>query len=87
MDTPGHIDFGAEVDASVRVTDGAMVLIDTVDGVKAQTKTVLTRALNERVKPVLIINKIDKLFLSLRKTPQENLSTIRKECRRCQCSH
>lgn len=71
VDSPGHVDFNSEVSCSIRVTDGAMVLIDTVDGVKAQTKTVLTQALAERVKPVLIINKIDKLFMSLQMKPRE----------------
>lgn len=71
VDSPGHVDFNSEVSCSIRVTDGALVLIDTVDGVKAQTKTVLTQALAERVKPVLVINKIDKLFMSLQMTPRE----------------
>lgn len=66
VDTPGHVDFSGNVSAALRVTDGAVVLIDTVDGVKAQTKTVLVQALRERIKPILCINKIDKLFLSLK---------------------
>lgn len=71
IDSPGHIDFSSEVSAAIRCTDGVIVLIDTVDGVMAQTKTVLIQSLEERVKPVLVINKIDKLFLSLKMTPDE----------------
>jgi elongation factor 2 len=71
IDSPGHIDFSAEVTAAVRVSDGVFVLIDPIDGVMAQTKTVLIQSLTERVQPVLLINKIDKLFLSLRLTPDE----------------
>jgi len=71
VDSPGHVDFNSEVSCSIRVTDGAIVLIDTIDGVKAQTKTVLTQALAERVKPVLVINKIDKMFMSLKLSPIE----------------
>lgn len=71
VDSPGHVDFSFEVSAALRVTDGAIVLIDTVDGVKAQTKTVAVQSLQERVKPILMINKIDKLFLSLRMNHEE----------------
>lgn len=71
IDSPGHVDFNSEVSAALRVTDGAMVLIDTIDGVKAQTKTVMIQALENRIKPVLVINKIDKLFLSLELKPEE----------------
>jgi len=71
VDSPGHIDFSAEVTAAVRVSDGVFVLLDPVDGVMAQTRTVLSQALTERVVPCLMINKVDKLFLSLQATPDE----------------
>jgi elongation factor 2 len=71
IDSPGHIDFSAEVTAAVRVSDGVFVLLDPLDGVMAQTKTVLIQSLEERVVPCLLINKMDKFFLSLKATPDD----------------
>jgi elongation factor 2 len=65
VDTPGHVQYSSETSCSLRLSDGGVVLIDTIDGVMAQTKTVLAQSLRERARPVLVINKIDKLFLSL----------------------
>ena len=78
IDSPGHIDFSAEVSAAVRVSDGVFVLLDPIDGVMAQTKTVLIQSLTERVQPVLLINKIDKLFLSLQLSPDEIYTQLTK---------
>ncbi len=71
IDTPGHIDFTGKVTRSLRAVDGVIVVIDAVEGVMTQTETVTHQALDERVKPVLYINKIDRLIKELRLTPEK----------------
>ena len=70
-DTPGHVDFGAEVVRSMRAVDGVIVVACAVEGVMPQTETVIRQALEERVRPVLFINKADRLINELKLSPEE----------------
>ena len=78
IDTPGHIDFTGRVTRSLRAIDGAVVVTDSVEGVMTQTETVTRQALEERVRPVLYINKIDRLVKELRLNPEQMQQWIGK---------
>ncbi|XP_027138710.1 elongation factor-like GTPase 1 [Larimichthys crocea] len=78
IDSPGHVDFSSEVSTAVRLCDGAIVVVDAVEGVCPQTQAVLRQAWLENIRPVLVINKIDRLIMELMLTSQEAYAHLQK---------
>jgi len=78
IDSPGHVDFSSEVTAALRVTDGALVVVDCVSGVCVQTETVLRQAIAERIKPVVFMNKMDRALLELQLAQEDLYQTFQR---------
>jgi len=78
IDSPGHVDFSSEVTAALRVTDGALVVVDCVSGVCVQTETVLRQAIMERIRPVLFMNKMDLALLTLQLEKEDLYQTFQR---------
>jgi elongation factor 2 len=78
IDSPGHVDFSSEVTAALRVTDGALVVVDCVSGVCVQTETVLRQAIAERIKPVVFMNKMDRALLELQLEQEDLYQTFQR---------
>jgi elongation factor 2 len=76
IDTPGHVDFGGHVTRSMRAVDGVVLVVDPVEGVMPQTETVVRQALKEKCKPVLFVNKTDRLLKELRLTPEQTMDRL-----------
>jgi len=78
IDTPGHVDFGGDVTRAMRALDGVIIVVCAVEAVMPQTETVIRQALKERVKPILFINKVDRLINEVKFTPEQTQERFKK---------
>lgn len=83
IDTPGHIDFSTEVTAAIRICDGAIIVVDIVEGVCVQTKDAIKQAFDEHIVMVLVINKLDRLIVELNKNVDEIFQSILRVIEDC----
>lgn len=79
IDTPGHVDFGGDVTRAMRAVDGCFILTCAVEGAMPQTETVVRQALKEKVKPILFINKVDRLINELQVTPEDMMARFEQQ--------
>ena len=79
IDTPGHVDFGGDVTRAMRAVDGCIILTCAVEGAMPQTETVVRQALKEKVRPVLFINKVDRLINELQVTPEDMMARFQQQ--------
>lgn len=85
IDSPGHVDFSSEVSTAVRLCDGAIVIVDVVEGVCPQTIVSLRQAWIEHIKPILVLNKIDRYILELKLSPLDAYYKIMQVLVLCRC--
>ncbi|MGC8680270.1 MAG: elongation factor EF-2 [Candidatus Micrarchaeia archaeon] len=78
IDTPGHVDFGGHVTRAMRAVDGVVLVVDPVEGIMPQTETVLRQSMKEKAKPILFVNKTDRLLTELRLTPEQTYERLVK---------
>jgi elongation factor 2 len=78
IDTPGHVDFGGDVTRAMRALDGVIIVVCAVEAVMPQTETVIRQAMKEKVKPILFVNKVDRLINELKVTPEQMQERFRK---------
>ena len=71
IDSPGHVDFNYEIFSALKIVDGAIIVIDVIEGICSQTESVIRQAWDEKIKCILVLNKIDKLFTTINLTPLE----------------
>lgn len=81
IDTPGHIDFSSHVTRGLRLTDGAIVVVDIIEGIMVQTETVTRQAMDELVRPMLFINKVDRLITEKKLKARKIAEVINKTVR------
>ncbi|KAH8051266.1 GTPase [Aureococcus anophagefferens] len=78
VDSPGHIDFSHDACAATRLSDGAVIVVDVVEGVRVQTRFALRAACAERLAPILVLNKLDRLAVETADSPMEAFLRLRR---------